>query len=96
MSKCFSNTDFREIIKMAISHLDYDYDFIPPPDAPVFTPTMEEFKVSPRYFRLIPFSATFSPGLPRVFGENPAHPRAVRHLQNKTARRMATSLCSGR
>ena len=35
------------------SHLDYDYDFIPPPDAPVFTPTMEEFKDSLAYFEKI-------------------------------------------
>ena len=35
------------------SHLDYDYDFVPPPDAPVFTPTMEEFKDSLAYFEKI-------------------------------------------
>jgi len=35
------------------SHLDYDYDFVPPPDAPVFTPTMEEFKDSMAYFEKI-------------------------------------------
>ena len=35
------------------SHLDYDYDFLPPPDAPVFTPTMEEFKDSLAYFEKI-------------------------------------------
>ncbi len=38
---------------MAVSHLDYDYDFVPPPDAPVFTPTMEEFKDSLAYFEKI-------------------------------------------
>jgi jmjN domain len=38
---------------MAISHLDYDYDFVPPPDGPVFTPTMEEFKDSLAYFEKI-------------------------------------------
>jgi len=35
------------------SHLDYDYDFLPPPDAPVFTPTMEEFRDSMAYFEKI-------------------------------------------
>ena len=38
---------------MAVSHLDYDYDFVPPPDGPVFTPTMEEFKDSLAYFEKI-------------------------------------------
>ena len=31
------------------SHLDYDYDFVPPLDAPTFIPTMEEFKVVLEY-----------------------------------------------
>ena len=30
-----------------------DYDFVPPPEAPVFTPTMEEFKDSMAYFEKI-------------------------------------------
>ena len=29
---------------MTTSHHEYDYDFTPPPEAPVFSPKAEEFK----------------------------------------------------
>jgi len=35
------------------SHLDYDYDFVPPLDAPTFTPTMDEFKDFFAYYEKI-------------------------------------------
>ena len=39
--------------KTTTFHLGQDYDFVPPPEAPVFTPTTEEFKDSMAYFEKI-------------------------------------------
>ena len=36
--------------KKTTSHHEYDYDFIPPAEAPVFSPKPEEFKDALAYF----------------------------------------------
>ena len=40
---------------MTTSHHEYDYDFIPPSEAPVFSPKPEEFKDALAYFDKIRF-----------------------------------------
>ena len=37
----------------AMSCSDYEYDFVPPPDCPVFEPTSEEFKDALAYIEKI-------------------------------------------
>ena len=40
---------------MTTSHHEYDYDFVPPAEAPVFSPKPEEFKDALAYFEKIRF-----------------------------------------
>jgi len=47
---------------MTTNHHEYDYDFIPPSEAPVFSPKPEEFKDALAYFdkiRFVNFKANF-------------------------------------